>query len=281
MKKNKPLILLLCCCLFSAGSVPAAARTGVAFVHGKGGTDLAQPSVARAYWTEDMIRATTKNYAIPHIVCHYDGTRYMWVAADQVAAQLDDFITRYGITDLVINTHSFGGVVVRWIFSNPEWNGRYPNIIRVTRWVNTIAAPQSGSEAADLAGTLEGSWLTGWLVDLVGQSTDSTRNLRTDAMAYYNQYWLDGTAGRPALPRPFYWISGYGLWNDYWWTFHYEDIGLATLSGIVGLPGEDDGMVAEYSQQAVGYRWFRTDANHHHNRRNDFRKIGDALATDF
>src|SRR5688572_33395147 len=68
----------------------AEARTGVVFVHGKGGADLANEAVARAYWTEPMIRATTKGYAIPHLVCHYDGTQYMWVAAGQVAGQIHD-----------------------------------------------------------------------------------------------------------------------------------------------------------------------------------------------
>lgn len=278
---NRCLTAIGLCCALLCGASSVQAKTGVAMIHGKGGTDLADTSVARAYWGEDMLRATTRNYSVPHLVVHYDGTRYMWEAADEVAGQLHGFITSQEITDLVINTHSYGGVVIRWIFSNPSWDSRYPAIINATRWVNTIAAPQKGSEAADLAGTLSGSWLTGWLVDLVGQDTASTRNLTTDAMAYYNRYWLNGTAGRPGLPKSFWWISGWGLWNDYWWTFHYEDIGLATLSGIAGLPGEDDGMVAEYSAEAVGYQWFRTEANHHHNRRNDFRRIGDALATDF
>jgi hypothetical protein len=35
-------------------------KTGVVFIHGKGGSNLAQASVARAYWGEDMIRATTE-----------------------------------------------------------------------------------------------------------------------------------------------------------------------------------------------------------------------------
>ncbi len=257
------------------------AKTGVALVHGKGSADLANPSVAWAYWGTDMIKAVTKSYTVPYVICHYDGTQYMWVAAGQVAQQLYNFITQQGITDLVINTHSFGGIVIRWIFSNPNYDWRYPTIIQRTRWINSIAAPQKGSEAADLAGTLSGSWLTGWLVDLVGQNTNSTYNCRTDWMAYYNQYYLKGTAGRPPLPKTVYWISGWGLWNDYWTKFHIEDIGLATLSGIAGLPGEDDGMVAEYSAQAVGVQWFRTEANHHHNRRNDFRAIGTALSTDF
>jgi hypothetical protein len=264
-------------------AVPGAAdaKTGVAFVHGKGGTDLANPTVAWNYWTTDMIKTTTKGYAIPHVVCSYDGTRAMWDAAGQVAGQLHNFITTQGITDLVIETHSFGGVVIRWILSNPTYDSRYPTIINAVRWVNSIAAPQRGSEAADLAGTLSGSWLTGWLVSLVGQNNASTQNCQTAAMAYYNQYWLKGTAGRPALPKPVYWISGWGLWNDYYYRFHSEDLGLATLSGVAGMPGEDDGMVSEYSAQAVGTAWFRTEANHHHNRRNDYKKIGASLATDF
>jgi len=262
-------------------AVPAFAGSGMALVHGKGKSDLANPSVARAYWGEDMIRAASGGYAVPVKVVHYDGTRYMWQAADEVAGQLYSFITTNNIDDLVINTHSFGGVIIRWIFSNPDYDYRYRTIINATRHVNTIAAPQKGSEAANLAGTLSGSWLTGWIVDLVGQDTAATRNLSTDAMAYYNEYWLIGTAGRPALPKTFWWISGNGLWNDYYYRFHSEDIGLATLSGIAGMPGQDDGVVSEYSAEAVGRQWFRTQANHHHNRRNDYRQIGDALGTDF
>lgn len=259
----------------------ANAKTGVAFVHGKGDSSLANSSVAWDYWTTDMLRASTKNFTVNYTVCHYDGTQFMWVAADQVADQLYNFILNNGITDLVINTHSFGGIVIRWIFSNPDWDSRYPTIINATRWINSIAAPQKGSEAADFAGTLSGSWLTGWIVDLVGQNNNSTKNCQTDYMAYYNQYWLNGTSGRPTLPKTVYWISGNGLWNDYFWKFHSEDIGLATLSGVVGMPGEDDGMVSEYSAEAVGVMWFRTEANHHHNRRNDYKKIGDSLSTDF
>ena len=265
------LILLL-------AAVAAQAKTGVVFIHGKGGTDLASASVARAYWTDDMIRATTKNYTIPYYICHYDGTQYMWVAGGTVASQIYNWMTANAIDDLVIETHSFGGVVIRWIMSNPTYDAHYPPIISRIRWVNSIAPPNKGSEAANLAGTLSGSWLTGWLVDLVGQKNNSTTNCTTSSMSYYNQYYLYGTSGRPALPKTIYNIAGYGLWNDF---AHSEDYGLATLSGVAGMPGEDDGMVSQYSAQAVGVNWFTTEANHHHNRRNDYRKIGDSLATDF
>jgi len=256
----------------------AHAKTGVVFVHGKGGTDLATPSVARAYWGEDMLSASTKGFTVPYLVCYYDGTQYMWVAAGQVAGEITTWMNANAIDQIVIDTHSFGGVVIRWMLSNPTYDARYQPIINRIKWVNSIAAPNAGSEAANLAGTLSGSWLTGWMISLVGQNNDSTRNCSTSSMSYYNQYYLKGTAGRPALPKTVYTIAGTGLWNDF---VHPEDYGLATLSGIAGLPGEDDGMVAQYSAQAVGVVWFTTLANHHHNRRNDYRTIGASLATDF
>jgi hypothetical protein len=267
--------------LLLAAATAAEAKTGVVFIHGKGGSDLQYESTARAYWTDDMIRATTKGYALPYLICHYDGTQIMWVAAGQVAGQITTWMNANAIDDIVVETHSFGGVVIRWILSNPTYDARYQPIISRIRWVNSIAPPNGGSEAANMAGTLSGSWLTGWLVDLVGQNNDSTRNCQTSWMAYYNQYYLKGTSGRPALPKTIYNIAGWGLWNDYWTRFHSEDFGLATLSGVAGLPGEDDGMVAYWSAHLVGVSWFNTEANHHHNRRNDYKKIGDSLATDF
>src|SRR5437879_1550774 len=106
-------------------AVAVNAKVGVVFIHGKGGADLAQPGVARAYWTEDMIRATTKNYAVPYLVCSYDGTQYMWIAGGQVAGQIYNWMYANAIDQIVIETHSFGGVVIRWILSNPSYDSRY------------------------------------------------------------------------------------------------------------------------------------------------------------
>jgi pimeloyl-ACP methyl ester carboxylesterase len=276
MKRSVVLTVLVAVQLLLAAA--AQAKVGVVFIHGKGGSDLAQASVARAYWGEDMLRASTKGFTIPYLVCSYDGTQYMWVAAGQVAGQITSWMNANAIDQIVIETHSFGGVVIRWMLSNPTYDARYPAIISRIKWVNSIAAPNAGSEAANLAGTLSGSWLTGWMISLVGQNNDSTRNCSTSSMSYYNQYYLNGTAGRPALPKTIYTIAGTGLWND---MIHSEDYGLATLSGIAGMPGEDDGMVSQYSAQAVGVVWFTTLANHHHSRRNDYKTIGNSLATDF
>jgi hypothetical protein len=275
---NRKLAFTLGILLQLLVAAAAQAKVGVVFIHGKGGTDLATPSVARAYWGEDMLRVSTKGFTVPYLVASYNGTQYMWVAADQVAAQITTWMTANAIDQIVVDTHSFGGVVIRWILSNPTYNPKYQPIISRIKWVNSIAAPNKGSEAANLAGTLSGSWLTGWMVSLVGQNNDSTRNCSTSSMSYYNQYYLNGTTGRPALSKTIYTIAGTGLWNDF---IHSEDTGLATLSGIAGMPGEDDGMVSQYSAQAVGVVWFTTLANHHHNRRNDYKQIGASLATDF
>jgi len=276
MRRPAVLALFLAAAALSVSS--AEARSGAVFIHGAGSNFLNDANGARAYWTEDMLRASTRNWAVPYMVAHYDGTKLMWIGGDQVAAQIYDWMLANQIDDIVVNTHSFGGTIIRWIMSNPTWNTRYPAITARIRWVNTLAAPHKGSEAANLAGTLGGSWLTGWLVDLVGSNTDAHKNCRTDWMAYYNQNYLYGTTGRPALPRSIYTVAGTGLWNDF---AHGEDYGLATLSGVAGMPGEDDGMVSQYSAQGVGYVWFTTDANHHHNRRNDYRRLGDNLGSDF
>lgn len=157
-----------------------------------------------------MIRATTKGYAVPYLVCHYDGTQYMWVAAGQVAGQITTWMNANAVDEIQVVTHSFGGVVLRWILSNPTYDSRYPEIIARIQRVNALAPPNRGSEAANLAGTLSGSWLTGWLVSLVGQNNDSTKNCTTSSMSYYNQYYLKGSAGRPALPKPYYNVAGTG-----------------------------------------------------------------------
>src|ERR1044071_2896684 len=177
---KRSVILVLALILAAA----AHAKTGVVFIHGKGGADLANPSVARAYWGEDMIRATTKGFAIPYLICSYDGTQYMWVAGGTVAGQIYNWMNANAIDDIVIETHSFGGVVIRWILSNPTYDSRYQPVINRIRWVNSIAPPNKGSEAANLAGTLSGSWLTGWLVDLVVQLRVRTSRAAEDDLQH-------------------------------------------------------------------------------------------------
>ena len=139
---KRTVLLSLAVALFATTSL--FAKTGVVFIHGQGGANLAQYSVARAYWGEDMIRATTKGFVVPHLIVAYDGTQYMWVAGGQVAGQIYNWMMANAIDDIVVETHSFGGVVIRWIMSNPTYDTRYQPIINRIRWVNSIAPPNKG-----------------------------------------------------------------------------------------------------------------------------------------
>src|SRR4030095_5454223 len=144
---RRTLVLAALCVLWAPVLTPA--RAGAVFIHGKGGADLANASVARAYWGEDMLRASTKNWSVPYLVVHYDGTQFMWVAGDTVAEQIPTWMLANGVDDIVVNTHSFGGVVFRWILSNPTWDARYQPVIDGVRWGNTLAGTHKRSEATD------------------------------------------------------------------------------------------------------------------------------------
>ncbi len=260
----------------------ATAQTTLVFVHGKsdGVSTDSRTKVINNYWTPDMIRAATRNYTVPYEVVFYDGRKHYWDCAVDVAAQINQFITN-GRRNLVFVTHSMGGVVMRFILCNadpsdPYYNYRGANFNRIqthTRHVLSYAPPNAGSEAADLAGTLSGSWMTAWLVSLLDNNSPSTQALTTAHFRTANANWMRDSLRSKAI----FTVAGTGLWND----FCLECVGLATLSGLAGLPGEDDGMVAEYSAhytKAPGGRWYNTVANHHYNRRNSYRRLGEDIA---
>ena len=131
-----------------------------------------------------------------------------------MADQLTTFINSKNITDLVVVTHSNGGNVMRWILSNPTWDSRYPNIINKTRRVYGVAASSLGTPLADAVtnGNVFETSL-GWLL---GYSSDAVRMQQVSWMAYYNNSWLKGTSGRPALPKPFTNIVGTDVESAFW-----------------------------------------------------------------
>lgn len=254
------------------------AKTGVVFVHGKGPATLAEPANAWDYWGMEFLNNATQDFSLPFFVAHYDGEVFMTDSARVVSKQILDFVKKEGVDKLVINTHSFGGVVVRYIMSNPLNDADYTAISKMTRWVTAIAAPQAGSESADLAEQLQNSITTGWVVDWINQDTASTKNVRTSDMEYYNKHFLLGTQGRPELPVPFYAVAGTGVWNDFVYSWHYEDFGLAFISTLTNFAVENDGVVSKKSAEAVGIKWTEIESNHHHSRRDDYVLIGKMLA---
>lgn len=267
-------------CIFLVFSSALFAKTGVVFVHGKGSSQLRDGAQAWDYWGMEFLSAATKQFTLPFFVAHYDGKLFMGDAAKIVGKQILEFIQKRKIDRLVINTHSFGGTVMRYIFSNIHNNPEYQSIAHVTLWVNAIAGPHLGSETADLLDKMEDCGLTSWLVEWLGQNNPATHNTRKADMAYYNEHFLLGTKGRPALPVQFYNIAGTGIWNDFFYTLHTQDAGLALISTLTNFNTVNDGVVSIKSAQAVGVPWFDTTANHHHSRRGDYVNIGTLLAAD-
>jgi hypothetical protein len=238
---------------------PAAqAATGVAFVHGTG----EQSDARNDYWTAAMIDSVVQGLGdvSRHVVINCDFTQYMWEsgAAGCLAGQLHDFIHSRGITDLVVITHSNGGNVMRWILSNPTWDGRYPGIIQRTRWVNALAPSSLGTPLANAV--MEGNVFESSLGWLLGYRNDAVRMQQTHWMAHYNAHWLYGTAGRPGLARGFWSVVGTNVRSALWSGNSYcggytQNVGLSITKAW--LDSCSDGFLNCSSQSGAGFVWFR------------------------
>ena len=263
--------------LLTFGSVWGA--TGVAFVHGTG----SQTDALNDYWTTDMVNSVrqglgnSSNYTV--INCDFE--QYMWdaQAAGCLADQLHGFVTANNLNDLVVLTHSNGGNVMRWIMSNPTWDSRYPVIIDRLRWVNALAPSSLGTPLADavMAGNVFEASL-GWLL---GYQNDAVRMQQTSWMQNYNSTWLNGTAGRPSLPKGFWNVVGSdvhaAVWNGASYCGGYQfQVGLAVTQWW--LDSCSDGFLECSSQNGAGNLWFYdhwvTDRgrklSHHQSRRDCF-----------
>ncbi len=251
------MVVRLTLALLLFASSPALANTGVAFVHGTGN----QTNAYSDYWTGEMIQSViqglpnSSNYTV--INCQFE--EYMWTsgAAGCLAGQLESFINAKGITDLVINTHSNGGNVIRWIMSNPTWDSRYPNIISKIRWVNALAPSSAGTPLANavMSGTIFEA-AVGWLL---GYQNDAVRMQQTSWMSYYNSTWLYGTSGRPALPKGFWPVVGTDVETsifdgDSYCGGYSLNLGLEITQAW--LAGCSDGFLECTSQAAAGSVWF-------------------------
>ena len=235
----------------------SAGNTGVAFVHGTG----KQTNAGADYWSWEFIDSVKQG--LPNqslsIVINCDFDQYMWTsaAAGCLAGQLHPFVVNNNITDLVVQTHSNGGNVMRWIMSNPTRDSRYPAIINAIRWVNALAPSSLGTPLADAAisgNVFEAS--VGWLL---GYKSDAVRMQQTSWMANYNATMLYGTAGRPALPRRFYNVVGSDVdtspfdGDSYCGGYQYG-IGLEITQAW--LNSCSDGFLNCSSQSGAGTTWF-------------------------
>lgn len=250
-------LLALTTTLFSAGSVAHAGNTGVAFVHGTG----KQTNAANDYWTWEMINSVRQGLPNQnmYVVINCDFDQYMWDsrAAGCLAEQLTNFINTNNITDLVVQTHSNGGNVMRWIMSNPTYDSRYPKIISSIRWVNALAPSSLGTPLANAA--ISGNVFESAMGWLLGYKSDAVRMQQTSWMANYNANNLYGTAGRPALPKPFYNVVGSDVETsvfdgDSYCGGYHLNLGLEVTQAW--LNSCSDGFLECSSQAGAGINWF-------------------------
>ncbi len=257
MKPGVSLVAALLAVALGVGAQPAAATTGVAFVHGTG----SQTDALNNYWGAAFVNSVRQGLpdTSKYVVINCDFTQYMWTtgAAGCLAGQLHTFITTKGITDLVVITHSNGGNVMRWILSNPTWDSRYPTIINATRWVNALAPSSLGTPLANavVSGTVF-EQAVGWLL---GYASDAVKQQQTSWMASYNASWLLGTAGRPALPKGFWNVVGSDVDSAIWDPDSYcggytENVGLEITQAW--LASCSDGFLNCTSQAGAGQVWF-------------------------
>lgn len=256
MTKILTTIALASALVLSTGAV-ASANTGLAFVHGTGN----QTDALNDYWTAsnvNAVKAGLPNSSLTIVVnCNFD--KYMWdsAAAGCLADHLYPFITNNNIDDLVVQTHSNGGNVMRWIMSNPTWDSRYPAIISAIRWVNAIAPSSAGTPLANAV--MNGSLFEAIMGWLMGYQSDAVRMQQTSWMAHYNDTWLLGTSGRPALPKGFWNIVGTDVqtWvtdSDSYCGGYALNVGLEVTQAW--LSSCSDGFLDCSSQSAAGTTWF-------------------------
>jgi hypothetical protein len=257
MKTSMYLVPLAVSLALMAPLPAVAGNTGVAFVHGTG----KQTNAGNDYWTWEFINSVKQglpNQALTLVVnCDFD--QYMWTvgAAGCLASQLHPFIVNNSITDLVIETHSNGGNVMRWIMSNPTQDSRYPAIINAIRWVNALAPSSLGTPLADA--TISGNVFESAVGWLLGYKSDAVRMQQTSWMANYNSTMLYGTAGRPALPKRFFNVVGSDVDTspfdgDSYCGGYTLNVGLEVTQAW--LNSCSDGFLNCTSQAGAGSTWF-------------------------
>lgn len=238
-------------------SLPAMANKGIAFVHGTG----SQTDAYNDYWTGDFIQSVNQGLVnrSMYTVVNCDFDQFMWdaKAAGCLATQLTEFISSKNITEMIVITHSNGGNVIRWIMSNPTYDSRYPAIVTSISKVIALAPSSLGTPLADAVhqGNVFESSL-GWLL---GYGSDAVKQQQVSWMHHYNQNFLHGTAGRPALPKQFKAVVGSdvesAVWDgDSYCAGYQYQVALETTQNW--LDSCSDGFLNCSSQQGAGETWF-------------------------
>ncbi|HAU1129441.1 TPA: hypothetical protein JBI08_03775 [Legionella pneumophila] len=260
------LIVLLFSTLIHSHS-DTNSNQGIAFVHG---TRDHREDAYGGYWKIDFIQSISQTLAKPenHYVVHCDFSQYMWHedAANCVANQLLEFINDKNVSSLTVYTHSDGANIMRWILSNPTYDGRYMTLKRKISQVIAIAPSSGGTPLADEV--LNGGIFETSLAWLLGYLSDAVKQQRVGDMLIYNEELLLGSKGRPSLSIPFKVIVGTDVYASPFSTSSYCN-GYMLNSGLkiakLYLNQCADGFLNCDSQAQAGEVWFydidKTDYN--------------------
>lgn len=232
-----------------------SANLGVAFVHGTGSQSNAEDD----YWTSAFVSSVMQGNGSRYVAINCDFTQLMWAnsATGCLADQLTQFINTQGISQLYVITHSHGGNMMRWILSNPTYDGRFPNIINKTISVTALAPSSAGTPLADAV--INGNVFEETLGWILGYQSDAVRQQQVSWMAYYNSTWLLGTSGRPGLPVTFRSVVGTDVESAIWDGDSYcggyqNQVALEFTQNW--LNNCSDGFLECSSQRAAGSVWF-------------------------
>lgn len=171
----------------------AEAACYAAFVHGKrDGTPTA--AQAEAYWNPEPGTTAYRFdwWAAGTLGCKttlikYDGRQAFTTAASTVGSRLASFISANSIPagQLLIVTHSMGGLVVRYGLNNASSLTNWPAVRTATKYVINSQAPHVGSKGADVVAfeANDGTWgdAIGLLAEwIMGRNAASDAMRRTD-----------------------------------------------------------------------------------------------------
>lgn len=288
-------------------STRGASQTGrcfVVFVHGRGEDRRGWSQEAlEAYWAPDadgdgsidstysLTRWAAEEQGCEVLRAGYDGSAAFWdgAAAGEVARQTADWIEARGIEsgELVMITHSMGGLVGRWIANQGvpgapyhDYQGApYALVVSRLRALVTIQAPHTGSEAADALFGESDNWYSNRVADLVelfgsdsGDPAASAMRRASMESASSSGGWM-GDGGRTLRMHT---VAGYSTFDGagVYAGWMGEDTLLALAWGALchrshavnlWICGEDpgeagDGLVEEWSAQG---RFLRTSSVTH------------------
>lgn len=211
----------------------------------------------------------------------YDHTLHLTTSALNLANDINATYPSIANGTLTVVTHSAGGLVLRYMMSHADDGANGPRTLATAKigHVVTVAAPHNGTVLANL---VEAGSITQWVGGLAGFNTQLVYDMQTSVVGSFGNCF--GTTGVCGMFRTIGADGAGGGWMNDISTFlgipipgtgHAEDWGLMATGAIGRAMDGDfnngDGFIAYSSASYVGINVGRSNANHFHNTRCDYR----------